>query len=65
MFERDSARERAAGVVGTLQEIWVECFEHKRLRHGAGLDEEQIWNMLIAEVRSVDVGPWWTEWMAD
>eukprot|EP00969_Alexandrium_andersonii_P061175 2696698-Alexandrium_andersonii.AAC.1 len=65
MFDRDSARKRATGVAETHQEIWVECFEHKRLRDGAGLAEEQIWNMLINEVRNEDVGPWWKEWMAD
>eukprot|EP00969_Alexandrium_andersonii_P099734 4399676-Alexandrium_andersonii.AAC.1 len=35
------------------------------MRDGAGHDEEQIWRMLITEVRDATVGPWWREWMAD
>eukprot|EP00969_Alexandrium_andersonii_P331391 14646866-Alexandrium_andersonii.AAC.1 len=35
------------------------------MRDGEGRDEEQIWRLLITEVRDANIGPWWREWMAD
>eukprot|EP00969_Alexandrium_andersonii_P000001 12-Alexandrium_andersonii.AAC.1 len=65
MFERESERKRAAGTVETLQEIWLECFQHKRMRDGQGLSDEQVWELLINEVHDQTHGRWWREWMAD
>eukprot|EP00969_Alexandrium_andersonii_P146071 6460440-Alexandrium_andersonii.AAC.1 len=60
MFERVSERKRAAGTAEILQEIWLECFRHKRTRDMQGLDDGQVWELLINKVRDQTHGWWWS-----